>query len=152
MNRIAIRNFTVGLFVLGGMGCIAYLSFSVGGWEPSKLDSITLKAPFDEIGGLNTRAPVVIAGVRVGEVTKIVLDEDYRAEVHIEVDASLEYSIDTSASIVTSGVLGDNYISLEPGGDDELLVDGDRIYITESAMILEDLIGNFVHNVSLDED
>ncbi len=152
MDRIAIRNFAVGLFVLGGLSCIAYLSFSIGGWEPSKLDSISLKVPFDEIAGLKTRAPVVIAGVRVGEVTGIVLDEDYRAEVHIEVDASLEYPIDTSASIVTSGVLGDRYLTLQPGGDIELLVDGDVVSFSESAVLLERLIGKIVHNTGLDED
>ena len=88
-----------------------------------------------------------IAGVKVGRVQSITLDEDYRARVRMELDGSLELPIDTSASIVTAGVLGDRYISLQLGGEELVLASGEEISFTESAVILERLIGKVLDNV-----
>jgi phospholipid/cholesterol/gamma-HCH transport system substrate-binding protein len=109
----------------------------------------TLVAHFDNIGGLKVRAPVKLSGVVIGRVSKISIDKNnYRALVVMEVDQAYPLPLDTSASILTSGLLGDQYIGLEPGGDEEYLADGDEIEITQSALVLEELIGQFLVNVS----
>lgn len=149
MRRSPTRDFIVGLFVLGGLAAIAYLSLSIGGVSYSGPKGFVLFADFDEIGGLKTRAPVVISGVKVGEVATIGLSDDYRAKVLFTLDPSLKLPIDTTASIVTSGVLGDRYVSLQPGGDERLLQPGDRIEFVESAVILERMIGKLIHNTDI---
>jgi phospholipid/cholesterol/gamma-HCH transport system substrate-binding protein len=148
MDRSPVRDFIVGLFVLAGIGAIAYLSLSVGGFSWRGHGGLRLSAGFDETGGLTIRAPVVISGVRVGEVTAISLDKNCRARVDMDLDPTLKLPTDTSASIVTSGVLGDRYIELQPGGDDRLLKSGDRLNFTESAVILERLIGQVVFGLT----
>ena len=152
MNRLALRNLVVGLFLLTGLGALAWLSFSIGGLEVGSGRRMTLFAHFDELNGLSRRAQVQIAGVKVGEVVGVTLDDDYRARVELSVDAGLEYPIDTGASILTAGILGDKLISLQIGGDIEYLVDGDTIEFTESALVLERLIGKLIHNTSIDEE
>jgi phospholipid/cholesterol/gamma-HCH transport system substrate-binding protein len=147
MTRSPMRDLLVGLFVLGGLGAIAYLSLSVGGLSYTGPRGLTLFADFDEIGGLKPRAPVVISGVKVGQVGDIALGESYRAHVRFELDPKLQLPKDTSASIVTSGVLGDRYVSLQLGGDDKMLQNGDAIAFTDSAVILERLIGKLVYNI-----
>ena len=142
----------MGLFVLAGLGAIAYLSLQLGGLSLRSDENMTIYARFDEIGGLRPRAPVVISGVRVGQVDAIDLADDYRARVKMTVADGLELPVDTSASIVTAGVLGDRYISLQLGGEDVFLQDGEEIEFVESAVILERLIGQFIHNTSLGED
>jgi phospholipid/cholesterol/gamma-HCH transport system substrate-binding protein len=151
MERSGSRDLAVGLFVLAGLLAVAFLSLRVGGFTLSRPPTITLYASFDEIGGLKPRAPVVISGFRVGEVRRIGLDQNDRARVEMEVDASLRYPDDTSASIVTSGVLGDRYISLQMGGSDDLLAHGGTIEFTESAVLLERVIGKIIHNASVGE-
>lgn len=146
------RDTAVGLFVLAGIGAIAYLSLQLGGVSLRPDPTIDLYATFDEIGGLKTRAPVVISGVRVGEVESIDLAEDYRARVTLSVREGVELPVDSSASIVTSGVLGDRYISLQLGGEDAALEDGEEIEFVESAVILERLIGQFIHNTNIESD
>jgi phospholipid/cholesterol/gamma-HCH transport system substrate-binding protein len=149
MSRSPTRDFIVGLFVLGGLLAIGYLSLSIGGLSYNGPGGLTLFAKFDETGGLKTRAPVVISGVKVGQVRGIKLTDDFRARVEIEVDKRLALPLDTSASIVTAGLLGDRYITLEVGGDEKLLAPGDEIGFTESAVILERLIGKFIHNAGV---
>ena len=149
MERSGSRDLAVGLFVLAGLLAVAFLSLRVGGFSLSKPDTITVYAAFDEIGGLKPRAPVVIAGYKVGEVRRIDLDQNTRARVEMELDASLKYPADTSASIVTSGVLGDRYISLQLGGSDEMLAHGGTIDFTESAVLLERVIGKLIHNADV---
>ena len=146
MERSATRDVLVGLFLLAGLAAAGFLSLRVGGFTLTKPPSIRLYADFDEIGGLKPRAPVTISGVKVGEVQKIDLDTDSRARVTMRVDAALKYPSDTGASIVTAGVLGDRYVSLQLGGDENLLQDGDRIPFTESAVVLERILGKFIHN------
>lgn len=150
MQRSPTRDFLVGIFVLAGILAIGYLSISVGGLAYTGQGGLTLYAKFDQTGGLKTRAPVVISGVKVGQVTAISLADDYRARVELDVDRTLELPADTSASIVTAGLLGDRYITLQLGGEEETLRPGEEIAFTESAVILERLLGKFVHNAGVD--
>jgi phospholipid/cholesterol/gamma-HCH transport system substrate-binding protein len=108
-------------------------------------------ASFDQTGGLKPRAPVEIAGVRIGQVAAIGLGQDLRARVTLDLDDGLALPVDTSASIVTAGLLGDRYISLQLGGESDMLKSGDEISFTESAVILERLIGKLVHNANVEK-
>ncbi len=144
------RDLAVGVFVLIGLAALGVLSLQVGGIRIGA-DRTRLVATFDEIGGLKPRAAVVVAGVRVGEVASIHLDEDLRARVTLEVGAEHGLPLDTRAAIRTSGVLGDQYVALEPGGDDALLASGDEIAFTTDALSIERLIGQLVHGGGLDE-
>jgi phospholipid/cholesterol/gamma-HCH transport system substrate-binding protein len=150
MTRAPIRDFLVGCLVLLGIAAIAYLSLRVGGLAGAPPGGFTVYATFDEIGGLKPRAPVAVAGVKVGQVKAITLDQSYRARVELDLMPTISLPADTSASIVTSGVLGDRYVQLQLGGDTERLEPGEEIGFTESAVILERLIGKFVHNVGVD--
>jgi len=153
MRRSPVRDFIVGLFVLAGLGAIAYLSISVGGLSYGGPGGLTLYALFDQTGGLKPRAPVVIAGVKVGQVSAITLDQSSgRARVTLDLDKSLQIPADTTASIMTSGILGDRYISLQLGGDSTTLRSGDEISFTESAVLLERLIGKLIHNTDVQKN
>jgi phospholipid/cholesterol/gamma-HCH transport system substrate-binding protein len=145
--RESTRDLWVGAFVLVGLAAIAYLSFSVGGVSYRGPGGLELFATFDEVGGLKQRAQVVIGGVKVGQVEAIELADDFRARVRLEVDGRLRLPRDTSASVLTSGVLGDQYLALEPGAEDDTLAPGDEIPYTQSAVILERLIGKLVSNL-----
>jgi phospholipid/cholesterol/gamma-HCH transport system substrate-binding protein len=151
MQPSPIRDFIVGLFVLAGLGAIAYLSIQVGGLSYKGPGGLELIASFDEIGGLATRAPVSISGVKVGQVARIELDPALRARVTLDLDKSLALPVDTQASIRTAGLLGDQFIALEPGAEDQLLKSGEEIAFTESALSIERLIGKFVNNTDLDK-
>jgi len=140
MTETSKQDALVGVFVLGGILALGYLSFSVGGLGNGPAGGLRLGAAFDELGGLKVRAPVVIAGVRVGQVEEIDLGKDYRAHVTLDVMPELELPVDTSASIMTAGILGDRYVSLQLGGEVETLANGDEISFTESAVLLERLI------------
>ena len=150
--RSAQRDLIVGVFVAIGLAAIAYLSLQVGGFSYGGPGGFKIVAAFDDIGGLTTRAPVVISGVKVGQVTDVELDDDLRARVVLDLRPDLELSIDTSASIRTSGLLGNQFIALEPGGEIDLLASGDVIDFTESALNLEKLIGTFVHDSDVGDD
>lgn len=145
MDRHPVRDLLVGLFVLAGLGAIAYLSTTVGGLSYSGPGGLPVYATFDELGGLKLRSPVVLSGVKIGQVTGISLGKSLRARVDLELDSTLELPTDTSASIVTAGLLGDRYINLKAGGETELLKPGDEIAFTESAVILESLLGRFLY-------
>lgn len=149
MQNHATRDLVVGLFVLVGLAALAYLSLQVGGLEFSRGDRIALKATFDDIGGLSARAPVKVAGVKIGEVAGIELDEDLRAIVHLSVDAEVGLSIDSSAAIRTAGLLGDQFIAVELGAEDDVLVEGEAFQFTESALSIEKLVGQFVHDAGV---
>ena len=152
MQQSATRDFVVGLFVVAGLLTIGYLSIQVGGSTYKGNGGLVLYAGFDEIGGLKPRAPVAIAGVNVGQVTGIDLDEYLRARVTLEVDSGLDLPVDTSAGIRTAGLLGDHFIALEPGGEEDLLTSGEEIAYTESALSIERLIGRFVHDSGISAD
>lgn len=144
------RDLIVGIFVAAGLAALAYLSLQVGGVAYAGRGGLVLTATFDEIGGLKPRAPVAVAGVRVGQVRAIELDELLRAKVTLEVDAGLELPVDSSAGIRTQGLLGDQFIALDPGGEDEVLTSGDEIERTDSALSIERLIGKFVHDSGIE--
>ena len=151
MSRSPTRDLLVGLFVLVGLGAIAYLSFSVGGLSYGGPGGLTVYASFDQIGGLKPRAPVVISGVKVGQVASIALDGNLRARATLDLDEHLKIPTDTTASIMTSGILGDRYVSLQLGGEEQYLKDGGEITFTESAVILERLIGKLIHNTDIEK-
>lgn len=146
MQPSATRDLIVGLFVAVGLAAIAYLSIQVGGLSYKGPGGLRVYAVFDEIGGLKPRAPVAIAGVTVGQVISIDLDDGLRARVTLDVDPRLQLPSDTSAGIRTSGLLGDQFIALEPGAEETMLAAGDEIVMTESALSIERLIGKFVQN------
>lgn len=149
MMKKSILEFWVGLFVLTGLAALAFLSFRVAGGTPfgSSSQSYTVYAEFTDIGGLKVKAPVKVSGVLVGRVSDIRLDsQSYRAKVALELDKQYTFSSDVSAQILTSGLLGEQYIGLMQGGDSENLADGDTIGLTSSALVLENLIGKFMTN------
>ena len=152
MQKSSMRDFIVGLFVLAGLLAVAYLSANLGGLSYKGSRGFELIAVFDDIGGLSQRSPVKISGVKVGQVRSIHLDEDLRAQVSLDLDPSLELPIDSSASIRTAGLLGDQFVSLEPGAEDELLGPGEPFSYTESALSLDKLVGRLVHGDALGGD
>jgi len=139
---------SVGVFVAGGLAALAMLAFKVANLGAADLvEGYSIQARFDNIGQLKTKAPVTLAGVRIGRVTDINIDDRYYAVVTLNI--SKRYSNlpeDTGASILTAGLLGEQYIALEPGGSDAYLKDGDAIRITQSALVLEKLISQFLYN------
>jgi phospholipid/cholesterol/gamma-HCH transport system substrate-binding protein len=135
-----------GAFVAAGFAALLVLSLKVGNLGTERAgDAYKVEARFDNIGGLKVRAPVRSAGVTVGRVADIHFDNSrYQADVTLAIDKRYSFPKDTSASILTSGLLGENYVGLEAGGDDQKLKAGDRITITQSAVVLERLIGQFL--------
>jgi phospholipid/cholesterol/gamma-HCH transport system substrate-binding protein len=145
----------VGLFVAAGVAALAMLAFKVGNLTTADVDgSYRLSAQFDNIGGLKVKAPITLAGVRVGRVSRIVLDKErFRATVDMQIDGRYDnLPLDSSASILTSGLLGDQYIGLEPGGEDKNLKDGGVIQTTTSALVLEKLIGQVLFSKAAETD
>jgi phospholipid/cholesterol/gamma-HCH transport system substrate-binding protein len=147
----ATREFIVGLFVLAGLGTLAYLALQVGGIEGEGEGGLELSAEFTEIGGLKERSPVVVSGVKIGRVKRIELTPDLRAVVVLDVDARYQLPTDSSAAIRTEGLLGQQFVALEPGAEDALLKSGDKIAFTESALSIERLVGDFVHGNDLEK-
>ena len=138
--------------MIAGIAAIAYLSLQVGDVSYGSGPSMRLTAVFDDIGGLKVRAPVSVSGVRIGQVRAIGLAEDLRALVTLEVGSDLVLSIDSEAAIRTAGLLGDQFIALEPGAEDESLGDGDQFAYTVSAFSIDKLIGTLVHGNALGDD
>ncbi|OGB02604.1 MAG: outer membrane lipid asymmetry maintenance protein MlaD [Burkholderiales bacterium RIFCSPHIGHO2_12_FULL_69_20] len=138
----------VGLFVLLGLGGVLFLALKAANLTTmSNGDTYPLTANFDNIGGLKARAPVRSAGVVVGRITGISLDpKTFQGVVTLEVSRRFEFPKDSSAKILTAGLLGDQYIGIEPGGDMANLAAGDTIKQTQSAVVLENLIGQFLFN------
>ncbi len=136
----------VGLFVLLGIGALVFLAL-----QAANLGSLgsgatyTVQARFDNIGGLKPRAAVRAAGVTVGRVKNITLDgKTFQGLVTMDIEKDYLFPKDTAAKILTSGLLGDQYVGLEPGGDDSNLANGDTVAQTQSAVVLENLIGQFL--------
>ena len=142
----------VGLFVLLGALALVFVALKAANLTSfSSGDTYALTARFDNIGGLKPRAPVRSAGVVVGRVTAISLDpKTFQGVVSLELRRGFEFPKDTSAKILTAGLLGDQYIGLEPGGDPANLAAGDTIKQTQSAVVLENLIGQFLFNKAAD--
>ncbi len=144
----ATMDLWVGLFVMAGIGALLVLALKVGNLGTySANDSYQVTGNFENIGGLKVRAPVKSAGVVVGRVTDIQFStETYDALVIMNIDSRYEFPKDTFASILTSGLIGEQYIGLAAGGDEATLKDGDTIMKTNSALVLEEMIGKFLFN------
>lgn len=142
MNNRKIE-FLVGCFVLVGLAAVLYLAIQVGSARFYNSDSYELKARFSSTSGVNAGSRVEIAGVRVGTVKEIVLNDDFFAIVTLELPNSLQLDDDTIASVKTAGLIGDRFINLSPGGSGFPLEAGDTIVDTESAMDIEGLISRF---------
>ena len=140
----------VGIFVVVGLAALLFLALKVGnmgGFDSAS--TYTVKASFDNVGGLKVRAPIKSAGVVVGRVSDIGFDSKiYEATVSMSLDSRYKFPKDTGASIMTSGLLGEQYIALEAGGEEKMLVEGDSLKITQGAVVLENMIGQFLYNKS----
>ncbi len=137
----------VGVFAVIGLGALLFLALKVANLTSigSGVQSYVVYADFDNIGGLKVRAPVKAAGVLVGRVESIALDtKTMRARATLALNSEYRFSKDVSAQILTAGLLGEQYIGLLDGGDEVQLAAGDKIDITSSALVLEDLVGKFM--------
>jgi len=139
-------DFWVGLFVLLGAAALFFLALKAGNMSSMSFgSSYDVTTRFDNIGGLKPRAPVKSAGVVVGRVGQIRFDDKtFQAAVTLNIDSQYRFPKDSSAKILTSGLLGEQYIGLEPGGDTNNLAAGDKIKMTQSAIVLENLISQFL--------
>ena len=136
--------FSVGIFLLVGLLCFSYLAIRVGGVGWFEEDSYRVKARFGSISGLKEGAPVEIAGVKVGKVDNIHLDNgEYEAVVELSLAKDVKLQSDTIASIRTAGIIGDRFVNIKPGGADEIIPPGGTIFDTESAVDIESLISKF---------
>lgn len=147
MQRTTI-DLWVGIFVVAGIAALVMLAMKVGNLGTYNVsEAYQVHAYFSNIGGLKPKASIKSAGVLVGRVTEITLDtERYEAKVVMSLDKRYQFPKDTFANILTSGLLGEQYIGLMPGGDDQMLKNGDQLKKTQSAMVLEDLIGKFLYS------
>ncbi len=147
MNR-TVLDLWVGFFVALGIAAVLFLALKVGNLSSAHLaQTYTLEARFDNIGGLKVRGPVRSAGVLVGRITDIRFDpESYDAVVTMQIDGRYRFPRDTFASIFTAGLLGEQYIGFDAGGDEKMLQPGDSIRKTQSAVVLEKLISQFLFN------
>lgn len=134
---------SVGLFMILGMACLIYLSVKLGAVEIFGSDNFTISATFGSIEGLEPGASVEIAGVPVGRVKQITLEEN-NALVKMEIKKGTQISDDTIASIRTKGVIGDKFVKLSPGGSEDFLGENDSLMDTESAISLEELISKYI--------
>ena len=146
MKRNYLLELSVGLFVAVGLAALVFLALKVSNLaQVSGGDVYHLVARFDQVGGLRVRSPVTIAGVRVGQVSDIQVDpQTYEAVVRLAIEPTYRLPTDTSAQIYTAGLLGEQYVALEPGGEEAYLRDGDEITLTQSAIVLERVLGQFL--------
>lgn len=143
--------FYVGLFVIIGLACTAYLVFTLGGAGIFKEEKYPLYAYFTSVSGLTGGASVEMAGVPIGRVESVKLDtERMLAKVKLSIHSRIELSEDVIASVKTSGIIGDKYIDLSPGGSENLLKPGEIIYNTEAAIDLESLVRKYIFNTKKD--
>lgn len=146
MNRYA-KETAVGFFVLIGIACLAYLTIRLGKMEVVGGSGYTVNASFNAVNGLKTGAGIEISGVNAGRVSGIELEQKdgySRAKVQLRLKDGIKITEYAIASVKTSGLIGDKYISIDPGGADKILADGDEINDTESAVDIESLISKYV--------
>lgn len=142
----------VGLFVAAGLAALTMLAFRVANLTAQDLgDGYQINARFDNIGGLKVQAPVTVSGVRVGRVAKIYIGDDFRAVVVMTLSDRYKLPKDTGASVLTSGLLGEQYVGLDPGGSPDNLKEGDEIRLTQDALVLERIIGQFLYSKAQEE-
>jgi phospholipid/cholesterol/gamma-HCH transport system substrate-binding protein len=147
-----ILDFWVGLFVLIGFAALLFLALKAGNMSTFSFSkTYSVSAVFDNIGGLKPRAPVKSAGVVVGRVASIDFDDkNYQARVTLNINEKFHFPKDSSARILTSGMLGEQYIGLEAGGDEKVLGENSKITQTQSAIVLESLISQFLYSKAAD--
>jgi phospholipid/cholesterol/gamma-HCH transport system substrate-binding protein len=151
MKRSSIE-LGVGIFVLIGIVCIGYLTIHLGKMKLFEENIYTIYARFSSVSGLKEGAIIEIGGVQVGTVSKITLDqEDYEAKVYMAINGDIKLQKDTIASIRTSGIIGDKYVDISPGGDTEYIGPGEEVEETESAINLEKLISKYVFEKDKDK-
>lgn len=144
-----IIEFWVGVFVVGGIASLLMLALQVSGLKNiyTQDSSYTITASFTHIGGLKARAKVAVAGVTIGRVNKVILETseygEYLATVELAISKKVKLPIDSAAKILTSGLLGDNYVGITPGQDEEYIQNGGTIEFTSQALLLEDLVSKF---------
>ena len=144
MNKTSLE-IVVGAFLLAGFISFSWLAVKMGDINPFQNETYPMTARFTSISGLKEGSTIELAGVVVGKVSQIELDAgDYEAVVHLNIDKTLELTDDSIASIRTSGIIGDKYIKLTPGGSDIMLEAGDEIDETESAISLEELVSKYI--------
>lgn len=143
-------DFWVGLFVLLGIVALVFLALRAGNLSSFSLaPTYRVYAYFDNTGGLKVRAPVKSSGVVVGRVAAIDFDTTrYQAVASLDIERNFEFPNDSSVSVLTSGLLGDQYLGLTPGGEDKMLADGAEIIYTQSAVVLEELISKFLYSAA----
>ncbi|QGM22173.1 outer membrane lipid asymmetry maintenance protein MlaD [Spiribacter sp. 2438] len=151
MNNARGTEIAVGAFVAAGLAALLVLAMQVSNITAfQRMDGYTVIAHFQDVGGLRERAPVRMGGVQIGRVSDIDLDPQ-RLEARVEVTIDRRFDdlpSDTAASIRTAGLLGEQYISLDPGGMPDALRDGDEFMLTRSAIVLEDIVGQFLYQQS----
>ncbi len=147
--RIRTLEISVGAFMLTGFLALLFLAVQVSGISLERgTGTYTVEARFNDVAGIRPRAKVNMAGVTVGRVTDIRVDSEYaEAILTLEIDSAVRLPTDTGAAIQTEGILGGRYVALLPGVDDDYLAEGDTITYTQSAMVLENLIGDFLINI-----
>lgn len=155
MSRKSVVEIWVGFFTVLAVVSLIVVAFKFSNFQSlQQKQTYQIKALFDNVGGLKERAPVKISGVTVGRVANIRVDKKtYQAEVSMDIYTEFNrLSLDTSGSILTSGMLGDQYVGLDPGADEEYLVNGDYLDIVQSALVLEELIGKFLTSLTEDKE
>ncbi len=147
MQHSATQDTLVGLFVASGIAALFFMAMQVSNLGSfNEAETYTITAAFENSGGLKVKSAVVVGGVRIGRVSAIELDQkNFQSIVSMSIESQYDQlPEDTTASIFTAGLLGEQYVSLEPGGMDDLLVDKSEIEITQSAIVLEEVIGQFL--------
>jgi len=145
--NMAKLEMTVGVFMLIGMLCLGYISIKLGKMEIMGGNYYDVSAEFDSVSGLKPGARVEVAGVEVGKVDRIALDPKSgdRAVAYFKIKTGVKITDDVIASVRTSGIIGDKFIKLKPGGSDKFLTNNDKIRETESAIDIEELVSKFIH-------
>jgi phospholipid/cholesterol/gamma-HCH transport system substrate-binding protein len=145
--NMAKLEITVGVFMLIGMLCLGYISIKLGKMEIMGGDYYAVSAEFDSVSGLKPGARVEVAGVEIGKVDRIALEPKSgdRAVAYLKIKTGVKITDDVIASVRTSGIIGDKFIKLKPGGSENFLKDNDKIRETESAIDIEELVSKFIH-------
>jgi len=153
MQNTKTQDTLVGLFVACGIAALFFMAMQISNLNGFTADNAyTIIARFENSGSLKIKSPVSLAGVRIGRVSNISIDKDsYESVVEMQIDAQYSLPDDTSASIFTAGLLGEQYISLEPGGSEDALPANGVIDITQSAIVLEEVIGQFLFDKAAEE-
>ncbi|MFW5443319.1 MAG: outer membrane lipid asymmetry maintenance protein MlaD [Methylococcaceae bacterium] len=146
MQNTKTQDTLVGLFVACGIAALFFMAMQISNLSSFSKDNIySITAHFENSGGLKIKSPVSLAGVRIGRVANISIDKDsYESVVEMDIDSQYKLPDDTTASIFTAGLLGEQYVSLEPGGSEDFLEHNGLIDITQPAIILEQVIGQFL--------